>query len=172
VTIIAKDVNESIADVRASLPAWSKDNGLLSFCFVDPFSTGVRFETIKALTDLRMDFLILLMLGNDARRNIAKYFHDPDCNRIAEFVDRADWREEFKKDGKIVRYALRLFDEGMQRTGYPSARDAVLPIYAHGTKVLQYMLAFYSKSPVGMTLWQKSMKSIKHLESQGHLDLD
>ena len=172
VTIIPKDVNESIAEVRASLPAWSKDKGLLSFCFVDPFNTGVRFETIKALTDMRMDFLILLMLGTDARRNIADYFHDPECNRIADFVDRADWRDEFKKDGKIVRCALRLFDEAMQREGYPSASDAVLPIYAHGTKVLQYMLAFYSKNPVGRDLWQKSMRSLKRLDTQTQLEFD
>lgn len=172
VTIIAKDVNESIADVRASLPAWSKDNGLLSFCFVDPFNTGMRFEMIQALTDLRMDFLILLMLGNDARRNIADYFHDPDCNRIAEFVDRPDWREEFKKDGKIVRCALRLFDEAMQRAGYPSARGTVHPIYADGTRVLQYMLAFYSKNPRGTDLWKKNIKSLKRLDAQTHLEFD
>ena len=83
VHIVPKNVNESIPDVRAKLPP---SRGLLSFCFVDPFNTGVRFETIRALTDLRIDFLILLMLGNDARRNFANYFWDPTSNRIAEFM--------------------------------------------------------------------------------------
>lgn len=172
VTIIGKDVNECIPEVRAALPSWSPRNGLLSFCFVDPFDTKLRFETIRALADLRIDFLILLMLGNDARRNLWDYFHDPDCNRIAEFVDRSDWRDEFRKDGKIVRCVLRLFDEAMQRVGYPqSKKDTILPIYAHGTKVLQYMLAFYSKSAVGMTLWRESIKSLTRLDPQTRLEL-
>jgi three-Cys-motif partner protein len=169
VHIIPKNVNESIPDVRAKLPS---STGLLSFCFVDPFNTNVKFETIRALTDLRIDFLILLMLGNDARRNFANYFWDPTSNRIAEFIDRPNWREEFQADGKPVRYVLNAFDEGMQRAGYPSARQNLHRICAEGTSVLQYMLAFYSKNPVGTKLWMECMKSLAHLETQGILDLN
>lgn len=171
VTIIGKDVNACIPAVRAALPSFSPRYGLLSFCFVDPFDTKLRFDTIKALADLRIDFLILLMLGNDARRNLWNYFHDPDCTRIAEFVDRSDWRNEYKNDGKIVRCVLRLFDEAMQRVGYPSSKDTILPIYAHGTKVLQYVLAFYSKSPFGVQLWQENVKSLTRLHPQTQLEL-
>lgn len=170
-TLIPKDVNASISDVRAALPQYGPGNGLLSFCFVDPFNAGLRFEAIKALSDLRIDFLILLMLGNDVRRNLDDYYHDPDCNRMADFVDCPTWRDEFKRDGNIVRCAHRLFDEAMQRVGYPSARDSALPIYAHGTKVLQYRLAFYSKSAVGMDLWRKNLDSLTRLEPQTQLNL-
>ncbi len=168
VRIIAKNVNQSIPDVRAKLPS---SRSLLSFCFVDPFNTGVRFETIRALTDLRIDFLILLMLGNDARRNFANYFSDPASNRIAEFIDRPNWREEFRDDGQPVRYVLNAFDEAMQEAGYPSARQNLHRICAEGTSVLQYMLAFYSKNPAGTTLWRECMKSLARLDTQGSLDL-
>jgi len=169
VEIIPKEVTASIADVQATLPP---EKGSLLFCFVDPFSTGLPFKTIKALSDRRVDFLILLMLGNDARRNFEDYFWDPTSNRIAEFVDRPDWREAYKQDGQPVRFVLRSFDEAMQRAGYPTARNKVHPIYANGTKVLQYMLAFYSKNPFGMELWQKCMKSLKRLDSQTSLELE
>jgi len=169
VHIIPKDVNDSIPDIRTKLP--SSTSRLLAFCFVDPFSAELPFKTLEALTDLRIDFLILLMLGNDARRNFKAYFDDPTSNRIAELVNRPDWREAYRRDGKPVRFILNAFDEAMQRTGYPTARDTIHPIYADGTKVLQYMLAFYSKNPVGMKLWGECIKSLRRLESQQSFDL-
>ena len=169
VHIIQKDVNASIPDVRALLPS---PGGLLSFCFVDPFNTGVHFDTIRALSDLRIDFLILLMLGNDARRNFNRYFWDPTSTRIAEFIGRPHWREEFKTNGDPVRYVLTAFDEEMQRLGYPSAAGENLHrICADGTSVLQYMLAFYSKNPVGTKLWRECMRSLARHETQTSLEL-
>jgi three-Cys-motif partner protein len=165
--VIAKDVNESIADVRARLPSSKR---LLSFCFVDPFHTGLHFKTIKALSDLRIDFLILLMLGNDARRNFAKYFWDQSSTRIAEFIDRPNWRNEFPTDGDPVRYVLTTFDEAMQRVGYPTASQHLHRICADGTSVLQYMLAFYSKNPVGTRLWRECMRSLARRDTQGSFD--
>lgn len=64
VTIIRKSVNDAVADIRSSLPPFSSSHGLLSFCFVDPFAADLRFETLRALGNLRMDFLILLMWGS------------------------------------------------------------------------------------------------------------
>jgi three-Cys-motif partner protein len=169
--LIKKDVNDSIGEVRAGLPRYRKGFGLLSFCFVDPFNAGLHFAVIKALSDLRVDFLILLMLGNDVRRNIETYYHDPTNNRMADLLDCPTWREEFRKDGNIVRCSHRLFDEAMQRLGYPSAVNAALPIYAHGTKVLQYRLAFYSKDEVGMKLWHHNLESLSRLDAQTTLEL-
>jgi len=116
--------------------------------------------------------VILLMLGNDARRNFANYFGDPASNRIAEFINRPNWREEFQDDGQPVRYVLNAFDEPMQQAGYPSARQNLHRICAEGTSVLQYMLAFYSKNPAGTTLWRECMKSLARLDTQGSLDLN
>ena len=45
VALIPKDVNESVPAVRAALPSWSRSKGLLSFCFVDPFDTTLKFDT-------------------------------------------------------------------------------------------------------------------------------
>ncbi|HEY6158210.1 MAG TPA: three-Cys-motif partner protein TcmP [Gemmatimonadales bacterium] len=164
VHIIPKDVHDSITDVRYYLPK----KRLLGFCFVDPFSAELQFRsTIGALTDLRIDFLVLLMLGNDARRNFKQYFNDPNDNRIADLVDRPDWRADYRRDGKPVRFILNSFTEAMQRRGYPVVSP--LPIYAAGTKVLQYMLTYYSKDAFGLELWHKCIKSLRRLDSQGQL---
>jgi three-Cys-motif partner protein len=171
VSLISKDVNESVPAVRAALPSWSRTKGLLSFCFVDPFDTTLKFDTIRGLSDLRIDFMVLLMLGNDARRNFDRYFRDPNSTRIADLTDCPSWRDEYKNDGRSLRFVLRKFDEAMQRVGYPgSTRDDLFPVYATGTKVLLYMLACYSKSPAGRTLWQNTLKSLARLDTQASFE--
>jgi hypothetical protein len=112
------------------------------------------------------------MLGNDARRNFASYFSDPTSNRIAEFIDRPNWRKEFQADGDPVRYVLNAYDEEMRRAGYPSARQNYHRICAEGTSVLQYILTFYSKNPVGTKLWKECMKSLARLDTQQSFELN
>lgn len=47
----------------------TREQGLISFAFVDPFAANLKFQTIRALSSYKIDFLILLMLGRDARTN-------------------------------------------------------------------------------------------------------
>lgn len=155
VSLVIKDVNASAPDVLRLIPRYSSSEGVLSFCFVDPFDLQLRFETIRALSHLRMDFLILLMVGVDARRNLLRYLDDESSTRIAEFFDAPDWRAEYhrSRDRSIVRFLAAKFDEAMARVGYlplPAERHRVT---AYGTGVLQYVLAFYSKNPLGLKFW-------------------
>ncbi|MGH9615055.1 MAG: hypothetical protein ACRD4P_18485, partial [Bryobacteraceae bacterium] len=69
VTILSQDVNRSADGVRAAMPRFDRTQGLLSFCFVDPFSTDFKFEVLRRLSSYRIDVLVLLMLGWDARVN-------------------------------------------------------------------------------------------------------
>ncbi len=123
VTFIQGDVNERIDAIRNAMPPYGPDQGLLSFCFVDPFDLQLRFETIRALSRFRIDFLVLLMLGVDARRNFRRYLADPASRRIGELIDCADWRTQYAEGQKVIPFLLRKFDEAMQRIGYPSAAD-------------------------------------------------
>jgi three-Cys-motif partner protein len=166
-TFITNDVNDCVPAVLRALPPYSKDNGLLSFCFVDPFDTTLAFSTIRGLSGLRIDFLILLMLGFDGRLNFRRYFDDPTSTRLAELIDCPHWRKEYRSDGHPLRFLLRKFDEAMHRAGYPrSTRDDVVPVYAHGMHVLLYNLVFYSKSPAGATLWRNTLASLARLRMQ------
>ena len=168
IVFIQEDVNASVPRVLSALPPYSRDNGLLSFCFVDPFDTTLKFSTIRALSaQRRIDFLILLMLGFDARLNFRTYFGDSESTRIAEFIDCPNWRDEYRADGHPLRFLLRKFDEAMRRCGYPgSTRDDVVPVYADGKRVLLYDLVFYSKSEAGKALWKSTIASLSRLRAQ------
>ena len=154
VDVICEDANGSADRVRASLPPFSKHQGLLSFCFVDPFDLKLKFETIRRLSGLRMDFLVLLMLGVDGRRNFHEYLADPSDTRIGEFIDLPDWRQQVRPNEKVLPFLLTRFDEAMQRVGYLSAAEDAHPIRIPGMGVLLYMLAFYSKSERGRGFWR------------------
>jgi three-Cys-motif partner protein len=159
-SVIQGDVNDVASIVRNSLPPFSSTKGLLSFCFVDPFAANLKFDVIRKLSPLRMDFLILLMLGWDARVNFRQYRDDLTSSRIADLIDEPDWRRQFElsKDKNVVRFLLKKFDEAMVRLGYLSTlMDDVHPVKAAGTGVLQYTLVFYSKHPLGQKFWQSTL---------------
>lgn len=83
VTPICRNVNEAVDDILRALPPFSEKTGLLSLCFVDPFRADLDFEVIRRLARFRMDFLIMLPLGFDIRRNLAQYLRAEEVDRIA-----------------------------------------------------------------------------------------
>lgn len=141
---------------------------LLTFCFVDPFSIDLHFETIRRLSDLRIDFLILLMLGNDVRRNFDRY-HRPGSNRIDRFINLPQWRREYRDDGDPLRFVWTKFDNAMQGLEYPSTKNATYQVNVTGKSVLLYLLAFYSKDSAGLHLWEQARKSIDRYDPQTSL---
>jgi three-Cys-motif partner protein len=156
VTFIQNDVNSSIPEVRHALPQYSKTKGLLSFCFVDPFDLQLRFSTIRQLSHLRMDFLVLLMLGVDGRRNFHRYLSDPSDGRIGDLIDRPSWRSEYEQGRSVIHFLLHRFDKAMQSLGYLSAAQDAHFVKIAGMGVLQYVLAFYSKDPMGQHFWRET----------------
>ena len=91
---IVGDCNEKVEEIASLIPKPSKSNKVLSFCFIDPFALIVKFETIKRLSSLFMDFLVLLAFGMDGKRNI-KYYINENNKRIDDFLGLADWRERW-----------------------------------------------------------------------------
>jgi hypothetical protein len=133
---------------------------LLSFCFVDPFDLRLRFDTIRELGQLKMDFLVLLMLGVDGRRNFQQYLDDSTSTRIGDLIDCPGWRTEYQPHVRPIRFLLSKFDEAMQRIGYLSATDDLHPVRIAGMGVLQYVLAFYSKSELGQRFWRDTRSTL------------
>lgn len=165
--ILTGDVNALVAEIRGALPTYSRDRGLLSYCFVDPFAADLKFATIRALGQLKMDFLILLMLGFDARVNFRTYLEDEPNTRIAELIDAPNWREEWRRESstrrsRVIPFLMRKFDEAMVRIGYQSvASDQSLSVKVHRMGVLLYQLVFYSKHPLGQAFWEHTRSGIK-----------
>lgn len=162
-TFLTEDVNDSVDAVKRALPQYSRSRGLLSFCFIDPFDVQLKFDTIRRLSHLRMDFLVLLMLGVDARRNFHRYMSDESSTRIGDLIDCPEWRTEYRagtRGASVIHFLLGKFDEAMQRLGYLSASEDTHIVRASGMGVLQYVLAFYSKSDVGRRFWRESRASL------------
>ena len=161
VSFIKKDVSEAVPAIIKKMPSFSKDRGLLSFCFADPFSAELDFSVLKQLASrYKMDFLVLLMLGRDVRTNFRRYLEDENDTRIAKLIDNEDWRDEWSVGGYqsnyVVRFMLEKFNEAMQRIGYRAARpDDAHPIrlLEKNKNVLLYYLVLYSKHPLAQTFW-------------------
>ncbi len=83
VSLVEEDVSEAVPAIVRRMPRFSRNKGLLSFCFVDPFSAKLDFDVFRALgSRYKMDFLVLLMLGRDVRTNFRRYFDDESNTRV------------------------------------------------------------------------------------------
>lgn len=166
VSFVEKDVSEAVPAIVRKMPSYSKDRGLLSFCFVDPFSANLDFNVFRALgSRYRMDFLVLLMLGRDVRTNFQRYFSNESNTRIADLIADKSWRKEWVdrklQPRDLVRFVLEKFGEAMTTLGYQSTTlDEAQPIrLAHGN-VLQYYLVFCSRHGLGHAFWNATRQGV------------
>ena len=98
VSYIAGDCNAKLDSVLAAIPKASQSNTVLTLCVVDPFDFGLKFETLRALSSLYVDFLVLLAIGMDANRNYDHYV-DGNSTKIDEALGNTEWRERWKNTG-------------------------------------------------------------------------
>lgn len=163
--VIPSDVNDSVAEIKRALPSFDRTRGLISFCFVDPFDAGLRFETLKRLSELKMDFLIMLMMGVDARRNFQNYLNDPSNSRLDELLGNSEWRAEWRsaRTGKRIRpvhFLLQMFDTAMTSLGYlHQSPESALPVKVETRNVLLYLMVYYTRHPLGAKVWNSVRKA-------------
>jgi three-Cys-motif partner protein len=152
VVFIKGDSNSTVDEVIKEI----KKLGLstISFCFVDPFSLNLHFNTIKKISKVgRVDFLILLALMMAAKRNFHNYIID-ESNVIDLFIDKNDWREPFKnseiRKEDFIKFIAKVYDENMLKLGYNVKNEGLKPkVDADEHNLSLYYLAFYSKHPLG-----------------------
>jgi three-Cys-motif partner protein len=168
------DVNNCVARVMSELPQTGRGlPGLLSLCFADPFSANLKFATIRRLSRFKMDFLILLALAHDIRRNLPLY-REPGNTIIEHLIDCPTWRAEFAqfdaRGKKIEQFILEKYGEAMKRLRY--LRDDLTehhPVKVTGKGVRLYYLVFFSRHPLGKKLWKAALDGTT---AQTELDFD
>jgi three-Cys-motif partner protein len=162
VSFVEGDCNAKVDAILDAIPRHSKNQTVLTFCFVDPFSLNLQFETIEKLSTKYVDFLVLLALDMDARRNLKNYLK-PSSKKIDLLVGSADWRIRWEKfserDNSFQRFLAHEFEAKMLALGYRkhsrgntkhiSTRDGTLPLYH---------LAFFSRHPRGYAFWDECLK--------------
>ncbi|MBS3945855.1 MAG: three-Cys-motif partner protein TcmP [Melioribacter sp.] len=171
-TLISGDCNDRIEEIISKIPQYSKEQKVLSFCFIDPFSLKIKFNTIKKLGEkLIVDFLILLAFGMDGKRNISIYIEENN-DRIDNFLGITDWRvrwREAEKNGlNLVKFLADEFTSQMVKIGYLNqANNNFISIKSDEKNLPLYYLAFYSKHARGYDFWNK----VKQLSDQPELGL-
>jgi three-Cys-motif partner protein len=168
VEFIKGDSNKNVEDVIKAIPKHSKDEKVLRFCFVDPFSLNLKFNTIKKLATVgKIDFLILLALHMDGNRNLFNYISD-NQNKVDEFINHTSWREPFK-NGKLaskdfIKYLADKYDQNMKALDYMEPVKKQL-VKIDDINVPLYYLAFYSKHERGNDFYKKVEKYLSPQQS-------
>ena len=161
VSLFHGDSNLLVDKIKATIPKFSKDNTGLSFAFVDPYSLNLHFNTIQKLSELRIDFLILLAFQMDANRNYKRYYEEENF-KVEQFLKDKNWRNTLN-DGyfddpiTFVKFLGKSYREKMNSLGYIST-DTFIKIQSDNKNLPLYYLAFFSKDKLGSKFWQEVQK--------------
>lgn len=156
------DCNEKIDEVCANIPSPSKDHGVLSFCFVDPYDISIRFSTVRRLSSYYMDFLLLLAVHMDANRNLEPYLN-PSNSKIEEFLGLPDWRERWRiaevQGTRFPRYLAEEYAGQMETLGYlPMSWHKMKQVRSDEKNLPLYRLALFSRHPLAYQLWDEVLR--------------
>jgi three-Cys-motif partner protein len=162
VVCIPGDCNKRVAEILKAMPVGSKDHTVLSLCFVDPCDIGIKFRTIRSLSDRYVDFLVLLALYMDANRAYHHYVK-PKSAKVAELLDCPSWRSQWAKaqaEGvSFPRFLAEAFSQSMEALRYIGQ-----PIYKMKEVIFPdknwplYRLALFSRSLVAYKFWDDVLK--------------
>ena len=140
-----------------------KGKRVLSFCFVDPFNLNIKFNTIKKLANNgNIDFLILLALPMDAKRNMSHYIKSGN-NKLDEFLDNPNWRVEWlqakKKGEPLMLFLSEQYAVNMANLGYIKLPiNKMVPIRSYEKNLPLYYLAFFSRNEKGYIFWKQVLQ--------------
>lgn len=161
IKIIQGNSNDVVDNILNEIPPYSKNNGVLTFCFADPFSLDLDFKTIESLGKLKIDFLILLALHMDANRNYRNYLEEEN-NKIELFLGDKNWRRAFIEKNitdneSFVKFLANKYKQNMERLGY-NVTETFQQIRSAKKNLPLYYLAFFSKNNMGDKFWKEVIK--------------
>lgn len=153
--IYNEDANGCIEKILKDRPSFNNSKGTLTFCFLDPYSLNLDFDTIKILSREHVDILVLHALQMDGRRNL-KYYIEDNNERIASFTGNQDWKSKFTGNGYpkagFMKFISDEFDNSISQLGYNLTDKEMIQ---NNTGAGIYYLAFYSKHERGMEFFNK-----------------
>ncbi|AUD04601.1 three-Cys-motif partner protein TcmP [Spirosoma pollinicola] len=156
ITYYEGDTNENVLKICEDLEHIHSKYKTLCFCFVDPFSLNLHFDTIKKLSVFNIDFLILLAIHMDYNRNLSLYLSEEN-EKVSHFLGNTNWREDLKKSPdkqNIVSFLATQYDKKMLNLGYLTPVDKQ-QIKTGLTNIPLYHLAFYSRHKLGNDFFLK-----------------
>jgi three-Cys-motif partner protein len=151
-----------IEQICKEIPKGSSSNRVLSLCLVDPFDFGIKFETLRRLSSVYMDFVVLLAIGMDASRNYDHYV-DGDSPKIDEALGNTEWREGWKVVGVRRRdfrqFLAAEFSMSMKSLDYlDQPLDRMKLVRSDEKNLPLYYLALFSRHKTAFKFWEDVLK--------------
>ena len=145
-----------------SIPRGSSLKKVLSLCLVDPYDFGFKFDTLKRLSAVYIDFLVLLAAQMDANRNYDNYLADGNT-KIAEALGIKDWRQQWEKANlarnRFSVFLAESFAQNMTTLDYlPRKAHDMKRIKTYENNMALYYLALFSKHQRAYDFWKDVMK--------------
>jgi three-Cys-motif partner protein len=163
VVYIPGDCNKVAADILAEIPAGSSNDTVLSLCFADPFDIGLKFKTLRALSQNRyIDFLVLLAVFMDANRAYKRYVME-DAVKVDDFLGSRTWRERWRIEETnrtlFPNFLAVEFAKGMESIGYlPTPLHAMKCVRSDEKNLRLYYIALFSRKRLAYDLWDDVLK--------------
>lgn len=162
VVFIEGSCDDCVDGILKAIPKGSIQHKVLSLCLVDPYDFGFKFETLKRLSSVYVDFLMLLAAQMDANRNYSNYMATA-STKVAEALGCNDWRANWEA-AKMARDRFPIFlaekvSESLSTLGYLPRKAADMKrIKTYDNNMALYYLALFSKHPRAYGFWKDVMK--------------
>jgi len=161
VTFIPEGCDINVDQISAAIPQHSKNQKVLSLCFVDPNDIGIKFSTLQVLAKKYVDFIVLLALYMDALRAEQNYIKNPvkidHLLGTTTWLDR--WRAAKQKGAEFPRFLAEEFATSMATMEYiPPPFYSMRKIFFYEKNFPLYALGLFSRHPLAYTLWDKALK--------------
>jgi three-Cys-motif partner protein len=162
VSYISGNCDAKVDEICAAIPKWSSDNRVLSLCMVDPFDFGIKFDTLKQLSRVFIDFVVLLAIGMDANRNYDHYV-EGNSPKIDEALGSTEWRDRWKAAGSprsnFRQFLAVEFSRSMESLDYlPTPPDRMKLVRSDEKNLPLYYLALFSRHVKAHKFWDQVLK--------------
>jgi three-Cys-motif partner protein len=157
--LIPGKFEEHIDEICSAIPSKS-----LALCFVDPFDCDFDIENLKTISKCAhgVDFLCLLALQMDAKRNIQHYLKPG--SKIDRMIGNTTWRARWNSRSDhhedFAKFLASEFAQSMSEVGYlETPLHMMEEVKTHDKNVPLYYLAIFAKHPLAFDLWKKARTS-------------
>jgi three-Cys-motif partner protein len=162
VAFVAGDCNRNVTRILKEIPVGTKTDTVLTLCFADPYDIGLKFSTLRALSEGRLvDFVVLLALWSDANRAY-KHYMMSDSVKVDEFLGSKTWRERWDAVQATVQFPKFLAEEFasmMETIGYLRTPSHKMKRFRSDEKNLPlYYIAMFSGHPLAHRFWDDVLK--------------
>jgi three-Cys-motif partner protein len=162
VAYIEGDCDKKVTEILAEIPKGSRDDTVLTLCFADPFDIGLKFDTIKALSDRFVDFLVLLAVYSDANRAYKRYVLE-DAVKVDEFLGSNTWRDRWRiaeaNGVAFPKFLAEEFASRMETLSYlPTPIHRMKRVRSDEKNLPLYYIALFSRNKLAHDFWDDTLK--------------